>query len=66
MNAEPMDCGGRDPYNSATTDANWFFALAMRDSERQKRLAALVGAIVKNPKAFANLIFGALGRALRR
>lgn len=65
MNDEPFSCGGFDPYNSATTNANWFFANAGRSAERVAAVGRFLEAVRKNPKFFANMIFGALDRAIR-
>jgi hypothetical protein len=63
--ANPMGCGGRDPYNSATTDAKWFFFRAARDAERTANFRRLFEAIKANPNLFVNAVRAAMSRLFR-
>ena len=58
----PMTCGGHDPYNSATTDARWFFALAAREAQRRADFRRLFAAIKAHPEAFVRTVRDALAR----
>lgn len=61
-----MGCGGFNPYNSAVTNAKWFFAIAARNSERERRLKAFLAQVMKSPAEFASMIYSAMDRAIRR
>ncbi len=66
MNSDDVfPCGGFDPYNSATTDARWFFLRAARDEQRRSLVEKVIEVMKANPEAVRDLFRAAYARVMR-